>query len=77
MKISIEETREINITVKNVGENRANKEELIYHLNELSLVYSYAAEKMRADGCDALAKDFQNKASALYKICNDMGAYKG
>lgn len=77
MKINIEHNTEINVTAKRSFSDRANKTDLMYFLNELSIVYKDASAFNAGLGLDALAKDYREKGDLLYKICEEMGAYKG
>ena len=76
MKIKIG-ALELDITAKYSFNKRANKEDLTSVLNELSLVYSEAARYNETIHAYAVAKDYKKKADKLYKICEEMGAYKG
>lgn len=77
MKINIEQNTEVNITAKSSFSNRSNKNDLMYFLNELAIVYKDASAFNAGLGLDALAKDYREKGDLLYKICDEMGAYKG
>lgn len=68
---------ELDLTAKYGFNKRANKEDLISVLNELSIVYSEAAKYNEMLTANATAKDFREKADVLYKLCEEMGAYKG
>ena len=68
---------EIDFTAKYGFNKRANKSDLISVLNELSIVYADAAKYNETMHAYALAKDFNEKADVLYKLCKEMGAYKG
>lgn len=52
-----------------------NKEDLMYFLNELSLVYGYAADHNFSRGYQAHAKDYREKANTLYDYLNDLEVY--
>lgn len=68
---------ELDLTAKYSFNKRANKDDLTSVLNELSLVYSEAARYNEAIHADAIAEDYRKKADQLYKLCEEMGAYKG
>lgn len=40
----------------------------VYTANEIGLVYREAAKKVRFNGGDALARDFEKKAEELYDL---------
>lgn len=68
---------ELNITAKYIFSKRANKNDLISILNELSIVYMDAAKYNEAMSTYATAADYKKKSDQLYNICKVMGAYKG
>lgn len=68
---------ELNLSAKYSFNKRANKDDLISVLNELSLVYSEAAKYNETITAYAIAKDYKKKADQLYNLCKDMGAYEG
>lgn len=68
---------ELNLSAKYSLNKRANKDDLISVLNELSLVYSEAAKYNETITAYAIAKDYKKKADQLYNLCKDMGAYEG
>ena len=68
---------ELNLTAKYNFNKRSNKDDMISLLNELSLVYAEAAKYNETIFANAVAKDYKKKADQLYKICEEMGAYKG
>ena len=77
MKInSVYAHREINITCKGLyNDKRANNDDLVSVLNELSIAYTEAAQLRRMQGLNASARDFEEKAHKLYVICKECGAY--
>ena len=77
MKIELpNDMREISITCKGLyKQSRANKNDLGSFLNELSIVYSEAAEYNEARGYFSIAKDFNRKADTFQKICDELGMY--
>ncbi len=68
---------ELDLTAKYSYNKRANKNDLVSVLNELSIVYSEAARYNEMLTANAVAKDYKEKADMLYKLCEEMGAYKG
>ena len=68
---------ELDLTAKYSYNKRANKEDLVSVLNELSIVYSQASRYNELLNANAWAKDFKKKADMLYELCEKMGAYKG
>ena len=44
-------------------------------LNELSIVYGYAAELNKLQGYEAHAKDFQSKSDEIFNFLKKMGLY--
>ena len=81
MKITFENhgipVTEISITVKDGGKERATKKETLIYLNELSIIYHEAANSYAAKGCNALARDAEEKSKQLYNLLNDQGLYNG
>ena len=68
---------ELDLTAKYCFKKIANKNDLMSVLNELGIVYSEAAKYNEMITFYATAKDFKEKSDILYKLCEEMGAYKG
>lgn len=68
---------ELKLSAKYSFNKRANKEDLVSILNELSIVYSEAAKYNEMLTSYAVAKDYKKKADQLYDLCKEMGAYEG
>ena len=66
---------EIDIKCKDVSDSRYSKKELLYFLNELSVVYRHASEYMRMQGAVNSQASFLKKSTELYKICEENGIY--
>lgn len=46
-------------------------------LNELSLVYRYAAEHLSRKGYQVFNEEYENTSNDLYLICREHGLYDG
>lgn len=77
MKLSIDNYKTLDITVRWNNEPRATMEALTSWLNEVSIVYQEAGERALAMGGEATARDYFTKAENLYKFCKAHGAYNG
>lgn len=76
MKLSIDNYKTLDITVRWNNEPRATMEALTSWLNEVSLVYLEAAQYNYTVGAEATANDYCDKSQKLYLFCKAHGAYK-
>lgn len=75
MKITVG-NYELQLTARNTVLNEsANTRDLKYFLNELSMVYAYAAENEETKNYKYIAEDYSNKANELYHIVAQLGLY--
>lgn len=64
------------IKAKRIYENRNTVESASYLLNELSMVYQYAAKYMESNGYNFLAEDYNKKGASLYDMLTNLGFYE-
>ena len=65
----------VEVNARGHFDNKNSKEQTMYFLNELSLVYTQAADFCRGQGWQAVAKDYQKKSNALHDMLADLGFY--
>lgn len=65
----------VEVNAKSTYNEKNSKEQTMYFLNELSIVYSQAAEFNSGNGWQAIAKDYQKKAIAIHDMLAEMGFY--
>ena len=66
---------EVEVKASLEGNGKANNKDTIYFLNELSLVYQYAAELNKLQGYDGHAKDFKSKSDEIFQFLKKIGVY--
>ena len=64
-----------NIEIKCKTGNKEDKKNTEFLINELSLVYEYAANFSQGQGMEAMAKEFKQKADILFAILEDLDHY--
>ena len=65
----------IEVNARYTNNDKNSKEQTLYFLNELAIVYSQAAEFNRGQGWQASADKYQRKAFALHDMLADLGLY--
>ena len=69
------ESYTVEVNARGPFDTKNSKEQTMYFLNELALVYLQAAEFNRCQGWQAVAKDYQKKSNALHDMLADLGFY--
>ena len=64
------------IQAKTIYDNSNTEEITGYLLNELSLVYTYAAKYMEIKGRNHIASDYHDKGESLYQLLTNSGFYE-
>lgn len=76
MKIKFSDgVQEVTVTARGLWGDRTNKKDTIAFLNELSLVYGYAAKYEDMSGHAAMARGFREKANDIFQMLKEIGAY--
>lgn len=66
---------EVDIKVKHTWENRNNEQALMFFLNQVSLAFLEASERMEEKGLDALSEDYKEKWRDIYKAIEAKGFF--
>lgn len=65
----------VEINAKSKYDEKNSKEQTMFFLNELSIVYNQAAEFNRGNGWQVTANDYQKKSLALHDLLAEIGFY--
>lgn len=66
---------EVEIKVKDKGNNRFNKKDTMLFLNSLSLMFDYSCERNINKGYDSLAERDRKSSNEIYDFLYSLGYY--
>lgn len=66
---------EIEIKAKKTWESRNNEQALMFFLNQVSLAFLEASERMEEKGMGALSEDYKEKWRDIYKAIEAKGFF--